>query len=130
MKSYVPIFRDLDARGGRKLRTDRQTHTHGTTTVTLAAHACIIVNSWRMRSVGFGTWSVTTFSATTCIRHRTRDTYGFSTILERLKKVDLAINAFFRSYTIFSFTSAYTQYTYTCNTQLVHVGCACALTDV
>ena len=34
---YIPIFRDLDARGGRKLQTDR--HTHGTTTVTLAAHA-------------------------------------------------------------------------------------------
>ena len=30
---YVPIFRSLDARGGRKLQTDTQTHTHGTTTV-------------------------------------------------------------------------------------------------
>ena len=28
---YAPIFRGLDARGGRKLRTD--THTHRTTTV-------------------------------------------------------------------------------------------------
>ena len=35
VSTYVPIFRGLDARGGRKLRTD--THTHGTTTVTLAA---------------------------------------------------------------------------------------------
>ena len=35
VNTYVPIFRSLDARGGRKLRTD--THTHGTTTVTLAA---------------------------------------------------------------------------------------------
>ena len=25
---YVPIFRGLDARGGRKLQTDRQRHTH------------------------------------------------------------------------------------------------------
>ena len=34
---YVPIFRGLDARGGRKLRTDTHTHihTHETTTVTL-----------------------------------------------------------------------------------------------
>ena len=34
VNTYVPIFRGLDARSGRKLRTD--THTHGTT-VTLAA---------------------------------------------------------------------------------------------
>ena len=38
---YVPIFRGLDARGGRKLQKDTHTythtHTHGTTTVTLAA---------------------------------------------------------------------------------------------
>ena len=27
MNTYVPIFRGLDARGGRKLRTDTQTHT-------------------------------------------------------------------------------------------------------
>ena len=27
MNTYVPIFQGLDARGGRKLRTDRQTHT-------------------------------------------------------------------------------------------------------
>ena len=33
VNTYVSIFRDLDVRGGRKLRT----HTHGTTTVTLAA---------------------------------------------------------------------------------------------
>ena len=26
VNTYVPIFRGLDARGGRKLRTDRQTH--------------------------------------------------------------------------------------------------------
>ena len=36
VNTYVPIFRGLDERGGRKLRTD--THKHGTTTVTLAAH--------------------------------------------------------------------------------------------
>ena len=38
MNTYVPIFRGLDAHGGRKLRTDTHihTHTHGTTTVTLA----------------------------------------------------------------------------------------------
>ena len=36
---YVPIFRCLDARGGRKLQTDTHTHTHTheTTTVTFAA---------------------------------------------------------------------------------------------
>ena len=28
---HVPIFRGLDARGGRKLRTDTHTHTRGTT---------------------------------------------------------------------------------------------------
>ena len=27
MNTYVPIFRDLDARGGRKIRTDTQAHT-------------------------------------------------------------------------------------------------------
>ena len=31
--TYVPIFRGLDARGGRKLRTER--HTRRTTTVTI-----------------------------------------------------------------------------------------------
>ena len=48
----VPIFWDLHARGGRKLLTDTHTqthtlthththtHTYGTTTVTLAVHAC------------------------------------------------------------------------------------------
>ena len=35
VNTYVPIFRGLDAHGGRKLRTDTHTHTHGTTTVTL-----------------------------------------------------------------------------------------------
>ena len=33
MNTYVPIFRGLDAHGGRKLRTDP--HTRGTTTVTI-----------------------------------------------------------------------------------------------
>ena len=33
MNTYVPIFRGLDARGGRKLRTDTHTHTDGTTTM-------------------------------------------------------------------------------------------------
>ena len=28
VNTYIPIFRDLDARGGRKLQTDTQTHTH------------------------------------------------------------------------------------------------------
>ena len=37
VNTYIPIFRGLDARGGRKLRTDTHTHTHGTPTVTLAA---------------------------------------------------------------------------------------------
>ena len=39
MNTYVPIFRGLDAHGGRKLRTP--THIHGTTTVTLAARMCV-----------------------------------------------------------------------------------------
>ena len=38
VNTYIPIFRDLDARGDRNLRTDTHTHTHRTTTViTLAA---------------------------------------------------------------------------------------------
>ena len=39
VNTYIPIFRGLDACGGRKLQTDIHTHihTHGTTTVTLAA---------------------------------------------------------------------------------------------
>ena len=37
VNTYVPIFRGLDARGGRKLRTDTHTHILETTTVTLAA---------------------------------------------------------------------------------------------
>ena len=28
VNTYVPIFRGLNARGGRKLRTDTHTHTH------------------------------------------------------------------------------------------------------
>ena len=48
VNTYVPIFRGLDVRGGRKLRTDIHTHTyihkythaHWTTTVTLAARMC------------------------------------------------------------------------------------------
>ena len=28
VNTYVPIFLDIDARGGRKLRTDTHTHTH------------------------------------------------------------------------------------------------------
>ena len=28
VNTYVPIFRGLDARGGRKLRTDTHTYTH------------------------------------------------------------------------------------------------------
>ena len=35
VNTYVPLFRGLDARGGRKLLT--HIHTYGTTTVTLAA---------------------------------------------------------------------------------------------
>ena len=31
MNTYLPIFRGLDARGGRKLRTDTHTHTHTNT---------------------------------------------------------------------------------------------------
>ena len=33
--AVVPIFLDIDARGGRKLRTDTHTHTRGTATVTI-----------------------------------------------------------------------------------------------
>ena len=36
VNTYVPIFQDLHARGGRKLRRHTYTHTHETTTVTLA----------------------------------------------------------------------------------------------
>ena len=35
VNTYVPIFLDIDARGGRKLRTDTHTHTRGTATVTI-----------------------------------------------------------------------------------------------
>ena len=31
VNTYVPIFRGLDARGGRKLRTDTHTYTHSHT---------------------------------------------------------------------------------------------------
>ena len=34
VNTYAPIFRGVDARGGRKLYTNRHTHTHGTATVT------------------------------------------------------------------------------------------------
>ena len=46
------------------------------------------------------------------------------------KRGNLAKNASFRSYAVISFTSTYTQYKYTYNTQLVHVGCACTLTHI
>ena len=36
VNTYIPIFRGLDARGGRNLLN---THTHGTTTAILAVHA-------------------------------------------------------------------------------------------
>ena len=37
VNTYAPIFRGVDARGGRKLYTNRHTHTHtrGTATVTI-----------------------------------------------------------------------------------------------
>ena len=35
VNTYVPIFLDIDARGGRKLRTDTHTHTRRTATVTI-----------------------------------------------------------------------------------------------
>ena len=50
VNTYVPIFRGLDTRGGRRLLTDTDTHarthvrTHGTTTVTLAAQCVPRVN--------------------------------------------------------------------------------------
>ena len=50
VNTYVPIFRDLDVRGGRKLRR----HTHGTTTVTLAARRGLIINA----ICDFWCWSI------------------------------------------------------------------------
>ena len=35
VNTYPPIFRDVDARGGSKLYTNRHTHTRGTATVTI-----------------------------------------------------------------------------------------------
>ena len=50
---YVPTFRGLDARGGRKLRTDTHTHTHtrGTATVTITMKSTKVQTLgriWRM----------------------------------------------------------------------------------
>ena len=39
MNTYVPIFRDLDARGGRKLRTDTHTNTRDNYSNPRCAHA-------------------------------------------------------------------------------------------
>ena len=39
MNTYAPIFRGVDARGGRKLYTIRHTHTRGTATVTIIIEA-------------------------------------------------------------------------------------------
>ena len=35
VNTYEPIFRGVDARGGRKLYTNRHKHTRGTATVTI-----------------------------------------------------------------------------------------------
>ena len=35
VNTHAPIFREVDARGGRKLYTNRHTHTRGTATVTI-----------------------------------------------------------------------------------------------
>ena len=40
VNTYIPILQGLDARGGRKLRTDIHIHTQVTTIVTLAASMC------------------------------------------------------------------------------------------
>ena len=40
VNTYVPIFRDLDARGGRKLRTDTHTHTRDNYSNPRCTHAC------------------------------------------------------------------------------------------
>ena len=39
MNTYVPILRDLDARGGRKLRTDTHTNTRDNYSNPRCAHA-------------------------------------------------------------------------------------------
>ena len=39
VNTYAPIFRGVDARGGRKLYTNRHTHTRGTATVTISTCA-------------------------------------------------------------------------------------------
>ena len=39
VNTYVPIFRDLDARGGKKLRTDTHTHTRDNYNNLRCAHA-------------------------------------------------------------------------------------------
>ena len=44
MNTYVPIFRGLDARGSRKLRTDTHTHTRGTTAVTIIFEALKLIS--------------------------------------------------------------------------------------
>ena len=54
---FIPIFRSLDACGGRKLRkTDRQTdthtHIHRTTTVTLAKQAPRVNNEKQLQAIG------------------------------------------------------------------------------
>ena len=49
VNTYAPIFRGVDARGGRKLYTNRHTHTRGTATVT------IIMKSTKVQTLG-GIW--------------------------------------------------------------------------
>ena len=77
VNTYVPIFRGLDARGGRKLRTDTRTHarTHArththththiywTTTVTLA-ELVTGLNWWTLYTLGviLGAWRRNEFS--------------------------------------------------------------------
>ena len=42
---YVPIFRGLDARGGRKLRTDTHTHTRDNYSNPRCTHALRVLTS-------------------------------------------------------------------------------------
>ena len=49
VNTYAPIFRGVDARRGRKLYTNRHTHTRGTATVT------IIMKSTKVQTLG-GIW--------------------------------------------------------------------------
>ena len=56
------------------------------------------------------------------LESKKRGTNEFIAIREQFLKGDLAKNASFRSYAVIFFTSTYTQYKYTYNTQLVHVG--------